>query len=116
MTHCGRIAHAHSLVVGALCGAAACNALAGVPGCGWTALGGPLGDIPSDLVIYDSGSGPQPHVCVSVDLIIGQAFSGVQGWSGHGWEPLGPAPGVDSAFISNLAVYDDGSGPALFAE
>jgi hypothetical protein len=105
-----------SLCVSVLLACLVSGAAAGDTDCGWTALGGPLGDIPSKLVIYDSGSGPQPHVAVRVDLIVGQAFSGVQGWNGQAWEPLGPAPGVDMAYIENLAVYDDGSGPTLFAE
>jgi hypothetical protein len=47
----------------------------------------------------------------------GRMVNNVARWSGTAWESVGSgvtSTGPSSAAIQDLAVYDDGSGPALF--
>ncbi|MFI4917485.1 MAG: GC-type dockerin domain-anchored protein [Phycisphaerales bacterium JB060] len=67
------------------------------------------------LTVYDDGSGPQ--------LVAGGRFergglvaaSRVARWDGQRWHPLGEYPGDERTIVNALAVFDDGSGPALYA-
>ncbi|MBI1849555.1 MAG: hypothetical protein HYR85_04370, partial [Planctomycetes bacterium] len=62
---------------------------------------------------FDDGSGPS--------LFIGGEFTHAGGiesrrvvrWDGHAFWPVGS--GVDDGFVTSLAVFDDGTGPALYA-
>lgn len=105
-------------LLGVVAGVFVCGGAWAVPagsGCGWTALNGYTQDDPRDLVVFDNGAGPRVIAALQTDVIPDQPFSSVQVFDGTSWEPLGPAPGVQQAFIDVLEVFDDGSGPALFA-
>ena len=102
------------LCVTVLLGCVVSGAAAGGP-CGWTALNGYTQDDPRDLVVFDNGAGPRVIAALQTDVIPDEPFSSVQVFDGTSWVPLGPAPGVQQAGIDVLGLFDDGSGPALFA-
>ena len=101
------------------------NGIARWDGSAWSALSGPSGTGVSGtgfegwvdaLAVYDDGSGPALYAGGYFDYAGGVWVSGVARWDGSAWSPLsGPSwAGVDG-WIYALAVYDDGSGPALYA-
>ncbi|MCH8806555.1 MAG: hypothetical protein IH986_10765 [Planctomycetes bacterium] len=100
----------------------------GVPGTGgiarwdgqqWTSVGGGMDGTVNTMVVFDDGAGGGPA------LYAGGTFTragGVPGilrvarWDGQQWFPL--AEGMDGGGnprVNALAVYDSGSGPALYA-
>ncbi|MCC5822850.1 MAG: hypothetical protein LAT64_05005 [Phycisphaerales bacterium] len=84
--------------------------------CGWTALNGYLQKDPVDLVVFDSGAGPQVLAASALNLMKDGLLDSVQVFNGSSWEPLGPAPGVQQGALDVLEVFDDGSGPVLFGK
>jgi hypothetical protein len=100
-------------------GSVAVNRIARWNGSDWAALGTGVsgGVVPEvhSLAVYDDGSGPA--------LYVGGRFRnagavmdarGVARWNGSSWAPLGGGM-IGLSSVSALAVYDDGSGPALHA-
>jgi hypothetical protein len=66
------------------------------------------------LTVYDDGSGPALYAGGGFTIAGGADASGIAKWDGTRWTALGS--GVSSLLsIETLAVYDDGSGPALYA-
>jgi hypothetical protein len=67
-------------------------------------------------ITFDSGIGPSLYVCGAFDSIDGVPFNGIARWDGQSWHDVGGGftyqgfPGIPST----LAVYDDGSGAALY--
>jgi len=79
----------------------------------WSPLGNGLSDPVEAMTVFDDGSGPA--------LYVGGSFStpgddgpsyGVAKWDGQQWSPLGNGPG---GIALDFAVFDDGTGPALYA-
>lgn len=85
-------------------------------GSAWQSLGiGVDGDVES-LAYFDDGSGLALYAGGRFTHAGGQLASHVARWDGTSWSPLGA--GVDSAgatTLTDLAVFDDGTGPALYA-
>jgi hypothetical protein len=94
----------------------------------WSALSGPAGTGTSYQVlalrVYDDVGGPSLHAGGDFLRAGGTPFHNVARWRGAGWSGLdGPSgigigPGTilpDEVFVSALAVWDDGGGPALYA-
>jgi len=84
-------------------------------GADWSALGDGLTSTVYAQAAYDDGSGAGHALYVGGFLSIGgTAARRVARWNGVEWSALGPAPGPDLAPRA-LAVFDDGSGEALYA-
>src|SRR5262245_28757777 len=68
------------------------------------------------LTVFDDGGGPALYAGGDFTTAGGVLASGIARWDGSSWSALGSGltdfPG--SAQVSALAVFDDGSGPALY--
>jgi len=70
------------------------------------------------LAVYDDGTGPALYAGGEFDYSGTRVVRGIAKWTDTGWISVGG--GVDDPFDSDvavyaLAVYDDGTGPALYA-
>ena len=104
-----------------MAGAVAANRIARWDGTRWHALGDGLGSSDRtpvyELAVFDDGRGPAIYAG-------GQfgspsfAVHNLARWDGSQWESVAaamePRPGTSSTIVHALAVYDDGSGPALY--
>ena len=105
----GKLRHEFQAVADATNKGARCTAQ-------WFAVpGGPTGGNTTvrALASFDDGSGLALYAGGSfgINTGLGEALR-VAKWNGHVWNPLGS--GVDSN-VDTLAVFDDGTGPALYA-
>jgi hypothetical protein len=88
-------------------------------GASWHALEGPLGNgtdgTITSVAVYDDGSGPSLYAGGNFSIAGGLTARNVARWDGHAWWPLADSLGNGTdAEVATLAVYDDGSGPALY--
>jgi hypothetical protein len=68
------------------------------------------------LAIYDHGEGPSLIVSGSFSTAGGVTANHVARWDGDEWHAVGdPSDPGFSYYVEALTVYDDGSGPALYA-
>ncbi len=69
-----------------------------------------------DQVVFDDGSGPALFACGEFEAAGAAAASKLAKWDGQRWTGVGAPPGVTltTGALKALAVYDDGSGPALY--
>ena len=104
-------------------GNAAVNGLAQWDGSEWSPLRTPIGPAPIEqleyfaLEVFDDGSGPALHLGGVFQQIDGVVVNNIAKWDGSVWTPLqrpGGPPGTNNDVLA-LHVFDDGSGPALFA-
>ncbi|MCW5757427.1 MAG: hypothetical protein KIT54_09345 [Phycisphaeraceae bacterium] len=82
----------------------------------WSSLGSGLtGFTVRDLAVFDDGSGPALYATGQFQTAGGQPVRNIAKWNGAAWSPLaGPiGEGLDGDPVS-LAVFNDGSGPALY--
>ncbi len=85
----------------------------------WSALGSGVASEPGsiayviDLAVFDDGSGPALYVGGIFDSAGGVAAHSIARWDGAAWSSVGA--GLESGVVYALAVFDDGSGPALYA-
>ena len=90
----------------------------GVPACDWAdgfAVDGLNGPVHA-LAVWDDGGGPA--VCAGGQFSVAGkvAASNIACWRGSAWRPLvGPLGNGVNDDVRALAVWDDGSGPALYA-
>jgi len=100
------------------------NGIARWDGREWSALGAgirnftdpPAAHNAAAMLTFDDGSGPSPYVGGNFTHAGGAPAATIDRRDGHGWAPVGEGlPGWGSIGIRALAVYDDGSGPALYA-
>ncbi len=96
------------------------NHIGGWDGSGWSALSGSSGfgtnDAVHALVVFDDGTGSALYAGGSFTEAGGQPAKYIAKWDGAEWSALGVL--LDDGLygrVSALAVFDDGSGPALFA-
>jgi hypothetical protein len=100
-------------------GGVAVNNIARWDGAGWLPLSGPAaigtnGWI-GTLAVHDDGSGPSLYAGGNFSIAGGLTARNVARWDGHAWWPLADSLGNGTdAEVATLAVYDDGSGPALY--
>ncbi|MBI1854013.1 MAG: hypothetical protein HYR85_27055 [Planctomycetes bacterium] len=95
----------------------------------WSALGGGIartaisappesGDVRA-LAWFDDGSGPALYAGGRFSKADGAPAVNVARWDGAAWHALGNGLGIPDDFtgegVTTLAVFDDGSGPALYA-
>src|SRR5262249_48458966 len=65
------------------------------------------------LAVFDDGGGPALYAGGSFQTAGGVAASNVAKWDGESWSSL--STGIDGKAVYALSVFDDGSGPALYA-
>jgi HYR domain-containing protein len=82
-------------------------------GTSWSALGSGLNGGVASLVVHDDGNGPALYAGGFFTIAGGVAANSIAKWDGSSWSAIGG--GFVDGTVSALAVYDDGSGPALFA-
>lgn len=88
-------------------------------GVAWHALDGPVGDgidgTVYALAVFDDGAGPALYAGGDFTSAGGLTAYNVARWDGHGWWPLSDSGGTGTnGWVRALAVYNDGSGPALY--
>lgn len=71
----------------------------------------------NEMIVWDDGRGPALYVSGAFSSIGGVAAASIARWDGNGFEALGSGLtfGVGLSRVTGLAVYDDGTGPALYA-
>ena len=82
-------------------------------GSSWSPLGSGLNGILNALEVFDDGSGPALYAAGLISLAGGTPVEQVGRWDGSQWSAVGAA-GPDD-MVNALAVFDDGSGNALYA-
>jgi hypothetical protein len=72
-----------------------------------------LNDAPNALVVFNDGTGSALYAGGSFTTAGGNAAARVAKWNGQAWSNLGL--GITGGPVSALIVFDDGTGPALYA-
>ena len=70
------------------------------------------------LTVFDDGSGPALYAGGTFTSAGGVAANRIAKWNASSWSPLGSGMegGLASVpFVEDISVFDDGSGPALYA-
>lgn len=82
----------------------------------WHDVGGGLDDAVADLAVFDDGSGPALYAAGEFDNAGRVPAAGVARWDGTQWSALGGGISVvyGGPLVSDLHVFDDGSGAALY--
>jgi hypothetical protein len=86
-------------------------------GSAWSAVGGGVDTIVWDYVEHDDGRGRALFMIGDMRTVGGTVANGVARWDGQAWGTLGSGftVGLSGAGLGRCgAVFDDGSGPALF--
>src|SRR5439155_155553 len=66
--------------------------------------------------VFDDGSGPALHAGGFFTSAGGVAANNIARWDGTSWSPLGSGVSAQTGDpVSALAVFDDGTGPKLYA-
>ena len=81
----------------------------------WVAVGGGCDASIVALAVFDDGSGPTLYAAGGFDHCGGLPTSRIAKWDGVIWSPVGQGMTGSLGVINSMAVYDDGSGPALYA-
>jgi hypothetical protein len=89
-------------------------------GANWSALGSGVGTtVPEDvysLAAFDDGTGPALYAGGRFFSAGGVPAVSIARWDGASWSPLGSGIGNGGGdAVETLAVFDDGTGPALYA-
>ena len=66
------------------------------------------------LAVFDDGTGPALYAGGEFTLAGGAPANNIAKWDGRGWWPLGQGLTGYVAYVNALAIYDDGTGPALY--
>ncbi|HUU97582.1 MAG TPA: hypothetical protein VM487_17745 [Phycisphaerae bacterium] len=81
----------------------------------WSPVGGGTNNHVQRFLAFDDGTGSALYVSGRFTQAGGLPASGIARWDGATWSPLGEGlSGVDNS-VEALAIYDDGTGPALYA-
>ena len=84
----------------------------------WTAVGSGVGfaaGVGICLQVYDAGSGPALYVGGEFIWVDTVAATRIARWDGANWSALGQGIGGASVAVLSMAVYDNGTGPKLYA-
>ncbi len=93
-------------------------------GASWSSVGGGLEVLSNfevmTLTVFDDGDGAALYAGGQFASIGGVTASSIAKWDGTSWAPLGigvedPQTTFGYPFVNVLSVFDDGSGPALYA-
>jgi hypothetical protein len=103
-----------------MAGGVAANRVAKWDGAAWSSLGGLISTGVNDrvraLTVFDDGTGPALYAGGSFIPAGGAAAIHMAKWDGAAWLPLnGPNGNGMTAGVYAFAVFDDGTGPALYA-
>lgn len=84
-------------------------------GASWSGIGNISGSVRT-LIVHDDGSGPALYAGGNIGGAGGQIANGVAKWDGAVWSALGSGLGGQATILQalDMAVFDDGTGPALF--
>jgi hypothetical protein len=82
-------------------------------GSSWSGVGGGMDDYVQALTVHDDGSGSALYAAGRFTVAGGVAANLIARWNGASWSALGS--GLNDFVVHALTVFDDGSGPALFA-
>lgn len=82
----------------------------------WSALGTGLTYWVESMAVFDDGNGPALYVGGAFSIVGTVGAHRIAKWNGLQWSSVGGGLNGDSAFptVFAMAVYDDGSGPALY--
>ncbi len=94
-------------------GGAPANRIARWDGTQWSTLGSGTNGFVRALEVHDDGTGPALYVAGDFTQAGGLTVDAIARWDGVSWSAVGAPPAFFR--ISDLAVFDDGNGPALFA-
>jgi len=96
--------------------------LAAWDGTAWSQLGSGVGGASADypwvfaMTVWDDGSGPALYVGGHFRTAGGVPAHNLARWDGSSWSAVGTPGGAGlDGDVYDLAVYDDGTGPALYA-
>lgn len=89
------------------------NRIARWDGSDWSSLGTGMNGSVQSLAVFDDGSGPALYAGGTFTTAGGQIVNRIARWDGTTWSALGSGTSVGS--VEALTVFDDGSGPALYA-
>ncbi len=85
-------------------------------GVSWSSVGTGVNGPVFALAVFDDGTGPALYAGGQFSLAGGVSANGIAKWDGVSWSALGGGVGgAPYADVSALTVFDDGSGPALYA-
>jgi hypothetical protein len=86
-------------------------------GTAWSEAGGGLAGATWCSAVWDDGTGPALYIGGNFQVAGGLTANEIARWDGTTWSSLGTGmeTSESSAWVRDLAVFDDGSGPALFA-
>jgi hypothetical protein len=113
--------HGEKLFVGGLfsyAGSIPAEYIAKWDGTEWKSLGVDLANnaLVESLAVFDDGSGPALFAGGSFEDAGGAGANSIAKWDGTNWSPLGSGiTGGGPKVIKSMIVFDDGTGPALFA-
>ncbi len=101
-------------------GGVSANSVAKWDGVSWSALGrgmspGAYGADVRSLTVFDDGTGPALYAGGFFSTAGFLSSNGIAKWDGILWSPLGIGMGGIAPTVRSLTVFDDGSGPALYA-
>ena len=81
----------------------------------WQALGSGMNGAVNAMCVYDDGTGPALYAGGGFTSAGGVAASYIARWRNGAWQALGSGMGGTYLNVYSLCVYDDGTGPALYA-
>ena len=97
-------------------GGVAASCIARWNGASWSALGSGMNSGVEALAVFDDGSGPALYAGGQFTTAGGVPASRIAKWDGSSWSALGSGVShISSARVEVLEVFDDGTGPALYA-
>lgn len=101
-------------------GGATANHVAKWDGSVWTPLGSGLSGVVQALVVFDDGSGPALYAGGNFTHAGSVEVNFIAKWDGTEWSALdtgmsGSGGSFQSTSVNALKVFDDGTGPALYA-
>jgi hypothetical protein len=68
-----------------------------------------------DFAVFDDGAGPALYAAGDFEIAGGAEAQNIARWDGTSWSALGSGLGNPAQRVNALAVFDDGSGSALYA-
>jgi hypothetical protein len=90
------------------------NNIARWDGVDWSDVAGGTDGWVRAMGLFDDGSGPALYVGGDFSTAGGQAANSVVRWDGHDWSSLGDGLEGEDVLVRAFAVFDDGSGEALY--